>query len=79
MSINMINMMDSSSSDVFDVVIIGAGLVGSAAARHVLALDASLRVALVGPIEGGPGFGAACHADEVRIRMTPYSDNIVLE
>ena len=36
----------------FDVVVIGAGLVGSAAAKYLLKLDPSLKVALVGPEEG---------------------------
>mmetsp|Transcript_5860 Transcript_5860/g.18349 ORF Transcript_5860/g.18349 Transcript_5860/m.18349 type:complete len:443 (+) Transcript_5860:1201-2529(+) len=59
--------MSAYSAESFDLVVVGAGMVGSAAARH--AAEAGRKVALVGP--GEPTQEAArvygCHADEGRI------------
>ena len=59
-------------TDHFDLAIVGAGLVGSAAARHAAASSPSIRVALIGPAESNgssaderQAFGA--HHDEGRI------------
>ena len=42
----------TTSESSYDVIVVGAGLVGSAAARHALAIDPTLRVLLLGPAEG---------------------------
>ena len=62
--------------DTYDVIVVGAGLIGSAAARHVLKMEPHLRVCLVGPAEGGPGYAQSCHADEGRITRRTDPDEI---
>ena len=59
-------------TEYFDLAIVGAGLVGSAAARHATNSSSSLRIALIGPAESSfssaderQAFGA--HHDEGRI------------
>ena len=39
------------ATDVYDVVVVGAGMIGSATARHVSIIDPTLKVCLVGPSE----------------------------
>ena len=34
---------------VYDVVVVGAGMMGSSAARHILNLNPQLKVGLIGP------------------------------
>ena len=58
----------------YDLIVVGAGMCGSAAARHALALDPTLKVLLLGPRERHPDLfdpltpaRFCCHADEGRI------------
>ena len=48
--------MDRDSAVVYDVCVVGAGMIGSAAARHV-SKSPGLRVCLIGPKEPEVGFG----------------------
>ena len=54
----------SSEPSSYDVIVVGAGLVGSAAARHVVTMDPILRVLLIGPAEGNDCGVAAEHDDD---------------
>lgn len=65
----------------YDLVVVGRGLVGSAAAKHALQHTPSLRVALVGPSEESqPEVGVyGCHADEGRITRSLDTDAVWAE
>mmetsp|Transcript_15659 Transcript_15659/g.49004 ORF Transcript_15659/g.49004 Transcript_15659/m.49004 type:complete len:430 (+) Transcript_15659:19-1308(+) len=65
----------------FDLVVVGRGLVGSAAAKHALLAEPSWRVALVGPSEASqPAAGVhGCHADEGRITRSLDTDGVWAE
>ena len=42
--------MDDTTTDMYDVIIVGAGMIGSAAAKH-LTESSQLKVLLIGPSE----------------------------
>ncbi len=60
--------------EVTDVIVIGAGLIGSAAARHMA--EAGVAVTLIGAVEGNPTGVHASHYDEARITRQMGSDPI---
>ena len=43
--------MTTKQQDQYDVCVVGAGLIGSAAARHLVEENPDLKVALIGPGE----------------------------
>ena len=57
-----------------DVTVVGAGLIGSAAARHLA--ESGLVVTLVGPPEGNPNLVHASHYDEARITRQIGTDPV---
>ena len=59
-------MNETPNDALFDVLVVGAGLVGSAAARHLQEARPELSVALVGPDEAGAADAGVwgAHADE---------------
>ncbi|XP_077992810.1 uncharacterized protein LOC144446844 [Glandiceps talaboti] len=70
-------MEGQDSKDLYDICIVGAGIMGSAAARHTTLIAPSLKVCLIGPKE--PKILTECqhgifsaHYDEGRI-ATPFS------
>ena len=57
----------------FDLAIIGAGMIGSAAARHAARAH---RVALIGPVEGASDAVMGAHYDEGRITRKTDPDPV---
>jgi glycine/D-amino acid oxidase-like deaminating enzyme len=51
----------------YDVVVVGAGMFGSSAAKHIRQLQPSLRVAVVGPDDNCGPLARGQHFDEARI------------
>ncbi|KPA74678.1 sarcosine oxidase protein [Leptomonas pyrrhocoris] len=51
----------------YDVIVVGAGMFGSSAAKHLRRLQPSLRLAVIGPSDNGGPLARGQHFDEARI------------
>ena len=64
--------MSTSARDVYDVMVVGAGMIGSAAARYASANQA-LRVCVVGPAEPSQvSLHVMCKMSAMRVHVRTY-------